>query len=146
MVQGHRTLKRCLVSTRLPSLTFNTWCRKKSTPNSNILEGREKKSQPIRNFRRKAGSWSPECHPQSPVLSVRSLAWLAALRADTRLIKWATGHQAVSTEAGAQTPKTKEDRLTDLLGCPEDVMGTDCITSNTARMPVMQSMVLGADS
>ena len=25
-------------------------------------------------------------HPQSPFLSVRSLAWLAALRADTRLI------------------------------------------------------------
>lgn len=52
----------------------------------------------------------------------------------------------MSTEAGAETPKTKEDRLTDLLGCPEDVMGTHCITSSTARMPATQSTVLGTDS
>lgn len=66
VAQGHETLKRCPVSTRLPFLTCNMWCRRKSIPNSNILEGREKKSQLIGNFCRKAGSWSPECHPSRP--------------------------------------------------------------------------------
>ena len=145
MVQGDRTLRRCPVSTTLPLLTLNTWCGRKSTPNSNILERRKKTSQLIGNFRRNAGSWSPECHPQPPFLSARSLAWLTARRADTRLIKWATGHQALSTEVGAETPKTKEDRLPDLLEHPEDVTGTDCITSSTARMPALQSAVLGTE-
>lgn len=77
---------------------------------------------------------------------MRSPAWLAALRADTRLIMWATGHQAVSTEVGAETPKTEEDGLTDPLGRPEGVMGRDCTTSNTARRPATQSSVLGTDS
>ena len=119
--------------------------RKEVNPKQQHFGAEKKDISTDRNFRRNAGSWSPECYPQPPFLSVRSLAWLTARRADTRLIKWAMGHQALSTEVGAETPKTKEDRLPDLLEHPEDVTGTDCITYSTARMPALQSAVLGTE-
>lgn len=107
-VQGDRTPKR---GRQLPCLTFTTWCGKKTTLNSRFRK--REKSQLIGNAPRE------------------SLAWVTTPGADRGWLgeKQPAGHQDLATEVGAGIPKTRR-RARGLLGPPEALLKTECITPN----------------